>query len=46
MLEVLELIKRTVPTNDERPPEEIFGVIREALLAHFREGQASDAVSA
>jgi hypothetical protein len=36
MLEVLELVKRTVPTNDERPPEEIFGVIREALLAHFR----------
>jgi hypothetical protein len=35
MLEVLELVKRTVPTNDERPPEEIFGVMKRALLAHF-----------
>ena len=35
MLEVLELVKRTVPTNDERPPAEIFGVMRKALLAHF-----------
>jgi hypothetical protein len=37
MLEVLELVKRTVPTNDERPPEEIFGVMKQALLAHFRQ---------
>ena len=37
MLDVLELVRRTVPTNDDRPPEEIFGVMREALLAHFRE---------
>jgi hypothetical protein len=22
-----------VPTNDERPPQEIFGVLRKALLA-------------
>ena len=35
MLEVLELVKRTVPANDERPPAEIFGVMRKALLAHF-----------
>jgi hypothetical protein len=28
MLEVLELVKRTVPTNDERPPAEIFGVMK------------------
>jgi hypothetical protein len=33
MLEVLEPVKRTVPTNDERPPEEISGVMKEALLA-------------
>jgi len=37
MLEVLELVERTVPTNDERPPEEIFGVMKAALLTHFRE---------
>ncbi len=37
MLEVLELIKRTVPTNDDSPPAEIFGLIKEALLNHFRE---------
>ena len=37
MLEVLELVKRTVPTNDERLPQEIFGVLRKALLAHFAE---------
>jgi hypothetical protein len=37
MLEVLELVKRTGPTNDERPPQEIFGVMRKALLAHFAE---------
>jgi hypothetical protein len=33
---VLGLVKRMVPTNDERPPEEIFGVMKQALLAHFR----------
>jgi hypothetical protein len=37
MLEVLELVKRTVPTNDERPPAEIMGVIKTALLKHFEE---------
>ena len=37
MLEVLELVKRTVPTNDERPPVEIMGVIKTALLKHFEE---------
>jgi hypothetical protein len=36
MLEVLELVKRTVPTNDERPPAEIFGVMKRALMEHFR----------
>jgi hypothetical protein len=35
MLEVLELVKLTVPTNDDRRPQEIFGVLRKALLAHF-----------
>jgi hypothetical protein len=27
-------IKRAVPINDERPPAEIFGVIKEVLPAH------------
>jgi hypothetical protein len=37
MLEVLELVKRTIPTNSDSAPEEVFGVIRRALLAHFAE---------
>jgi hypothetical protein len=37
MLEVLELVKRTIPTNSDSAPEEIFGVLRKALLEHFRE---------
>ena len=37
MLEGLELVTLTAPTNDERPPQEIFGVMRKALLAHFAE---------
>jgi hypothetical protein len=37
MLEVLELVKRTVPTNDERPPAEIFAVMKRALMEHFRQ---------
>jgi hypothetical protein len=37
MLEVLELVKRTIPTDSDRPPEEVFGVMRKALLAHFAE---------
>jgi hypothetical protein len=37
MLEVLELVKRTIPTNSDKPPEEIFGVMKAALLAHFRQ---------
>ena len=37
MLEVLELVKRTIQTNSASPPSEVFEVIRKALLAHFRE---------
>jgi hypothetical protein len=37
MLETLELIKRTIPSGSDSPPEEIFGVLRKALLAHFRD---------
>jgi hypothetical protein len=35
LMSVLELLKRTVPSNDNRPPGEIFEVLRKALLAHF-----------
>jgi hypothetical protein len=37
MLQVLEAIKRTIPTNSDSPPAEVFEVIRKALLAHFEE---------
>jgi hypothetical protein len=37
MLQVLEAIKRTIPTNSDSPPAEVFEVIRKALLEHFRE---------
>ena len=37
LMSVLDLLKRTVPSNDDRPPAEIFTVIKEALLQHFRE---------
>src|SRR5262245_1371040 len=40
LMDVLELVKRTVPKNDDRPPAEIMGVMRDALLAHFREQEA------
>jgi hypothetical protein len=37
MLQVLESIKRTIPSNSDSPPAEVFEVIRKALLEHFRE---------
>ena len=37
MLQVLESIKRTIPSNSDSPPAEVFEVIRTALLEHFRE---------
>jgi hypothetical protein len=36
MLDLLELVKRTVPTNSDKPPEEVFGVMKRALMEHFR----------
>ena len=32
---VLDLIMRTIPSNSDTPPAEVFDVIRRALLAHF-----------
>jgi hypothetical protein len=37
MLEVLELVKRTIPSDSDRLAEEVFGVMKKALLAHFAE---------
>jgi hypothetical protein len=44
MLEVLELVKRTIPTNGDKPPEEIFGVLKKALMAHFAELGITDVI--
>lgn len=35
--EILNLIRRTIPSDDNSPPEAIFSIIRQALLMHFRE---------
>lgn len=35
LFDVLELLKRTIPTNSDRPPGEVFEVVKKALLAHF-----------
>jgi hypothetical protein len=35
LMSVLELLKRTVPSNDDQPPSEIFAILRKALLQHF-----------
>jgi hypothetical protein len=37
MLATLELIKRTIPSDSDSPPAEVFEVMRKALFAHFRE---------
>lgn len=37
MREVLELVKRTIPSDYSSPPAAIFQIIRAALLMHFRE---------
>jgi hypothetical protein len=34
---VLEQVKRTIPSNSDTPPAEVFDVIRKALLEHFRD---------
>jgi hypothetical protein len=36
MLDLLEMVKRTIPTNSDKPPAEIFGVMKRALMEHFR----------
>jgi hypothetical protein len=35
LMKLLEQIKRTIPSNSDTPPAEVFEVLRKALLAHF-----------
>jgi hypothetical protein len=37
LVDLLETIRRTIPSNSDKPPREIFDVCRKALLEHFRE---------
>ena len=37
LTEVINLIRRTIPTDSNAAPEAIFSVLRQALLMHFRE---------
>jgi hypothetical protein len=36
MLDLLEMVKRTIPANSDKPPAEIFAVMKQALKDHFR----------
>jgi hypothetical protein len=45
MLQVLEAIKRTLPTNSDNPPAEVFDVIRKALLAHYADEKPAKPVT-
>jgi hypothetical protein len=36
LMEVLELLKRTLPTNADLPPAEVFAVLKTALLEYCR----------
>jgi len=40
MLQTLEVIKRTIPSNSDSPPAEVFEIIRTALLTHFEDKPA------
>jgi hypothetical protein len=35
LMNVVELLKRTIPSNSDAAPAEIFGILKTALLAHF-----------
>ena len=37
LVSLLETVKRTIPTNSADPPELVFGIMRDALLAHYAE---------
>ena len=35
LVSLLETVKRTIPTNSDDPPETVFAIMRDALLAHY-----------
>ena len=35
LVSLLETVKRTIPSNSDDPPELVFGIMRDALLAHY-----------
>jgi len=35
LVSLLETVKRTIPTNSNDPPELVFGIMRDALRAHY-----------
>src|SRR6516162_5589484 len=35
LVSLLETVKRTIPSNSDDPPETVFGIMRDALLAHY-----------
>jgi hypothetical protein len=37
LLRLLEVVRNTIPSNSDTPPQEIFEICRKALLEHFRE---------
>jgi hypothetical protein len=37
LVDLLEMVRRTIPTNSDKPPEQIFSVMKAALLPHIRE---------
>jgi hypothetical protein len=39
LMEVLELLKRTLPTNSDSPPAEVFAVLKAALLEYCRKDE-------
>jgi hypothetical protein len=40
LVSLLETVKRTIPTNSDDPPELVFGIMRDALLAHYKDEPA------
>jgi hypothetical protein len=41
LVSLLETVKRTIPSNSDDPPELVFGIMRDALLKHYAEEEAT-----
>jgi hypothetical protein len=37
LVSLLETVKRTIPSNSDDPPETVFAIMRDALLAHYKD---------